>query len=116
MIKVVIVEDHKTTREALERIINLSSDCRCIGACDTAEEALRAIPGYDPEVVLMDIQLPKMSGVECVAKLKELLPGTQVIMVTVYEDPENIFRALRAGASGYVLKRSSAETILGAIR
>jgi DNA-binding NarL/FixJ family response regulator len=116
MIKVAIVEDHKTTREALERIINLSTDCRCACVCATAEEALRAIPGHQPEVVLMDIQLPKMSGVECVAKLKELLPATQFIMVTVYEDPDNIFRALRGGASGYVLKRATAEIILGAIR
>jgi DNA-binding NarL/FixJ family response regulator len=116
MIKVAIVEDHKTTREALERIINLSADCRCISACSTAEEALRIIPARQPEVVLMDIQLPKISGVECVGKLKELLPAVQVIMVTVYEDPDNIFRALRAGASGYVLKRATSENILAAIR
>lgn len=116
MIKVAVVEDHAPTREALERIINLSSDCQCISACRTAEEALRALPGHRPAVVLMDIQLPKMSGVECVAKLKELLPTTEVIMVTVYEDPDNIFRALRSGASGYVLKRSTPETILGAVR
>ena len=98
MIKVAIVEDHKTTREALERIISLSSDYRCVCACTTAEDALRIIPAHQPEVVLMDIQLPKMSGVECVAKLKESLPATQVIMVTVYEDPDNIFRALRLKA------------------
>jgi DNA-binding NarL/FixJ family response regulator len=116
MIKVAIVEDHKTTREALERLISLSVDCRCVCACATAEAALLTIPKHPPEVVLMDIQLPKMSGVECVAKLKELLPAAQVIMVTVYEDPNNIFCALRAGASGYVLKRSRSETILNAIR
>ena len=72
MIKVAIVEDHKTTREALERIINLSSDCRCVCASPDAEAGLLNIPGYQPAVVLMDIQLPKMSGVECVARLKEL--------------------------------------------
>jgi len=116
MIKVAMVEDHKTTREALERIISLSSDCRCVCACTTAEDALREIPEHQPEVVLMDIQLPKMSGVECVAKLKELLPSTQFIIVTVYEDPDNIFRALRAGASGYVLKRARPQVILDAIR
>jgi DNA-binding NarL/FixJ family response regulator len=116
MIKVAVVEDHKPTREALERIINLSSDCQCVCVCPTAEEALRALPGERPAVVLMDIQLPKMSGVECVAKLKELLPLAEVIMVTVYEDPDNIFRALRSGASGYVLKRSTPETILSAVR
>jgi DNA-binding NarL/FixJ family response regulator len=74
------------------------------------------IPGHQPDVVLMDIQLPKMSGVECVGKIKELLPAAQVIMVTVYEDPDTIFRALRAGASGYVLKRAPSESILGAVR
>jgi len=116
MIKVAIVEDHKTTREALERVISLSTDCRCACSFSTAEAALLDISKHRPEVVLMDIQLPKMSGVECVAELKELLPDTQVIMVTVYEDPNTIFRALRAGASGYVLKRSKSEIILNAIR
>ncbi len=116
MIPVAIVEDHKTTRLAFERIINLSSDCRCACACGSAEDGLRVIPEYKPDVVLMDIKLPKMSGVDCVARLKEILPGAQVIMVTVYEDPDTIFRALRAGASGYVLKRAPAETILDSIR
>jgi DNA-binding NarL/FixJ family response regulator len=116
IIDVAIVEDHKTTRDAFERIINLSDDCRCVCACADAEEGLRVIPEHEPDVVLMDIQLPKMSGVDCVAKLKESLPATQVIMVTVYEDPDTIFRALRAGACGYVLKRASADTLLGAVR
>lgn len=116
MMKVAIVEDHKITREAFERIINLSRDCRCVCACSTAEDGLRSIPDYQPDAVLMDIKLPKMSGVECVARLKELLPAVQVIMVTVYEDPDTIFKALRAGACGYVLKRASADAILGALR
>ena len=116
MIKVAIVEDNKTTREGLETIVNLSPDFRCIVTCPTAEEALRVLPKLAPEVVLMDIQLPNMSGVECVAKLKELLPAVHAIMVTVYEDPERIFRALRAGASGYLLKRSTPEEVLGAMR
>jgi len=116
MTKVAIVEDNKTTREALETIINLSPDFKCIGTCSTAEEAIRVLPRLEPEVVLMDIQLPNMSGVECVAKLKELLPAVQAIMVTVYEDPDRIFRALRAGASGYLLKRSAPEEVLNAMR
>lgn len=116
MIKVAIVEDHKTTRQAFETIINLSPDCRCICTCSTAEEGLKVIPGFQPEVVLMDIQLPGMSGVECAGKLKELLPSAQIIMVTVYEDPDTIFRALRAGACGYMLKRATPENLLGAIR
>ena len=116
MIKVAIVEDNKTTREGMEKMINLSSDYRCVCSCSTAEEALSLLPQHKPEVVLMDIQLPNMSGVECVAQLKELLPSTQVVMVTVYEDPDRIFRALRAGASGYLLKRSVADQVLNAIR
>src|SRR5437879_4223644 len=116
MIKVAIVEDHKTTREGLETIVNLSNEYRCVCTCGTAEEAWRVLPEHEPAVVLMDIQLPGMSGVECVAQLKDLLPATEVIMVTVYEDPDRIFRALRAGASGYLLKRATPEQVLGAIR
>src|SRR5207248_9276111 len=116
MIKVAIVEDHKTTREGLETIVNLSNEYRCVCTCGTAEEALRVLPEHEPAVVLMDIQLPNMSGVECVAQLKELLPSVQVIMGTVYEDPDRIFRALRAGASGYLLKRATPEQVLSAIR
>src|SRR5215468_5823266 len=116
MTKVAIVEDSRTTREALERVVSLEPGYRCVCACATAEEALRELPRHQPEVVLMDIQLPAMSGVECVSRLKELLPEAQVIMVTVYEDPERIFSALRAGASGYLLKRSTPEQVAGAIR
>jgi DNA-binding NarL/FixJ family response regulator len=116
MIKVAIVEDNKTTREVLETIVNMSSDFRCVCTCSTAEDALRVLPGHEPELVLMDIQLPNMSGVQCVAKLKELLPSVKAIMVTVYEDPDRIFRALRAGASGYLLKRSTPEEVVGAMR
>lgn len=116
MTRVAIVEDNKTTREGLETIVNLSPDFRCVCTCATAEEALDVLPKKSPDLVLMDIQLPNMLGVECVAKLKELLPNTQAIMVTVYEDPDRIFRALRAGASGYLLKRSGPEEVLNAMR
>jgi len=116
MISVALVDDDKTTRESLATIINQSPDYRCVCACATAEEALEKIPPHRPKVVLMDIQLPKMSGVECVAQLDALLPSTQFIMVTVYEDADRIFRALRAGASGYILKRSTPGQVLEAIR
>jgi DNA-binding NarL/FixJ family response regulator len=116
MTKVAIVEDNKTTREGLATIINLSTDFRCVCTCSTAEEALKVLPKHAPELVLMDIQLPNMSGVECVAQLKELLPMVKAIMVTVYEDPDRIFRALRAGASGYLLKRSTPDDVLNAMR
>jgi DNA-binding NarL/FixJ family response regulator len=116
MVKVAIVEDNKTTREGLKTIVDLSPGYRCVCVCQTAEEALGLIPKHQPDVVLMDIQLPKISGVECVARLKELMPQIQVIMVTVYQDPDRIFRALRAGASGYLLKRATPEMVLNAIR
>jgi DNA-binding NarL/FixJ family response regulator len=116
MTKVAIVEDNKTTRESLATIVNLSPDFRCVCVCSTAEEALKALPECAPDLVLMDIQLPNMSGVECVAHLKERLPALKAIMLTVYEDPDRIFRALRAGASAYLLKRSTPEEILRAMR
>lgn len=116
MTKVAIVEDNKTTREGLEAITNLSPDFTCIRTCSTAEEALKVLPGVKPDMVLMDIQLPNMSGVECVARLRESLPAVKVIMVTVYEDPDRIFSALTAGASGYLLKRSTPEEVLRGMR
>lgn len=117
MVKIAIVEDNKTTREGLATIVGLSPEYKCVCICETAEEALVQIPKHhQPDVILMDIQLPNMSGVECVALIKERLPSVQVIMVTVYEDPDRIFRALRAGASGYLLKRATPEQVLNAIR
>ncbi len=116
MIKVAIVEDSKTTREGLERLINLKPGYKCVCACATGEEALREIVPHEPKIVLMDIQLPGISGIECVAHLRESLPEAQFVMLTVYEDPERIFSALRAGATAYLLKRSTPEQIFGAIR
>lgn len=116
MTKIAIVEDNKTTREVLATIVNLSPDFRCVCACSTAEEALEELPKHAPELVLMDIQLPNMSGVECVAQLRERFPSLKAIMLTVYEDPDRIFSALRAGASAYLLKRSTPEDILHAMR
>ena len=116
MIKVAIVEDSRTTREALKTIIDLSDEYICVATCETAEEFLRVLSRKTPDVVLMDIQLPAMSGIECVSRLKEQLPDVLVIMVTVYEDPDRIFSALRAGASGYLLKRSAPDQVLSALR
>jgi DNA-binding NarL/FixJ family response regulator len=116
MTKIAIVEDSRPTREGLERIINLSPDYECVCVCSTAEEALQLLPQQKPEIVLMDIQLPGMTGIECVARLKEQFPDLQVIMLTVYADPDRIFSAIRAGASGYLLKRSAPARLLEAIR
>jgi DNA-binding NarL/FixJ family response regulator len=116
MIKVAIVEDNKTTREGLKRIVNLAPGYQCVCTCSTGEEALHTVVQHAPEIALMDIQLPGISGIECVAALKESLPDTQFLMLTVYEDPDRIFSALRAGATAYLLKRSTPDQLFGAIR
>jgi DNA-binding NarL/FixJ family response regulator len=116
MIRIAIVEDNKTIREGLARYIQTAPDFQCVCLCATAEEALQKIPTNQCEVVLMDIQLPKMSGIECTGQLKQLLPSLQVIMITVYEDTERISSALRAGACGYLLKRCKPEDLVAAVR
>jgi len=116
MTRIAIVEDNKTIRESLMEFIQADPECCCVCACATAEEALEVIPRHQPEIVLMDIQLPKLSGIECTAQLKRLLPSLHIIMVTVYEDTERIFRALRAGACGYLLKRCTPEELISAVR
>lgn len=113
---VAIVEDSVTTREAMKTIIDLEPDFECVAICDTGEEALKFLPRIKPRIVLMDIQLPGISGIDCVGRLKQLLPEVLIIMVTVYEDPIRIFSALRAGACGYLLKRSKPAEIMAAIR
>jgi DNA-binding NarL/FixJ family response regulator len=116
MIRVAIVEDNQTIGESLARYLQTDPGLACIRLCATAEQALAELPTLAPEVVLMDIQLPRMSGIECAAKLKELLPATQIIMVTVYEDTERISAALRAGACGYLLKRCAPAELVQAVR
>jgi DNA-binding NarL/FixJ family response regulator len=113
---VIVVEDDKRLREQLLQILENLKDIQCIGACASAEEALELIPSKRPDVVLMDIKLPKMSGIQCVTELKKILPTLQVIMVTVYEDSERIFKALKAGASGYLVKSGPPEQLIEAIR
>jgi len=116
MIKVGIVEDNKTLREGFETLINRTPGLQCVCTCTTVAEALRKIPKAHPDVVLMDIQLPDKSGVECTAQVKELLPSVHIIIVTVYEDSDRIFQALRAGACGYLLKRAKPERVIAAIQ
>jgi len=113
---VVIVEDDRTLRQQIVDILGTAPDIRCIGAFASAEEALKAIPAKTPDGVLMDIKLPGMSGIDCVARLKRMLPSLQIIMVTIFEDSERIFRALKAGASGYLVKSRPPEQLLEAIR
>jgi DNA-binding NarL/FixJ family response regulator len=114
-ISISIVEDNEKLRGTLARVLNRADGFRCVSQHGSAEDALKDLPGLKPEVVLMDINLPGMNGVECVRQLKPLLPQTQVMMLTVYEDTENIFNALAAGASGYMLKRTSSKELIEAI-
>ena len=116
MIRVGIVEDNKTVREGFETLLNRTPGFQCVCASATVAEALRKIPKAMPDVVLMDIQLPDSTGVECTAKIKELLPAVQIVIVTVYEDSERIFQALRAGACGYLLKRAQPEKVIAAVK
>lgn len=116
MIKVGIVEDNKTLREGFETLLNRTPGFQCVCTCDTVSDALKKIPKAQPDVVLMDIQLPDATGVECTAKIKELMPAVHIVIVTVYEDSERIFQALRAGACGYLLKRAQPERIIMAIQ
>ena len=115
-ITVAIVEDNADLRGTLARVINRAEGFKCAGQYGDAESALAGIPNDKPRVVLMDINLPGMNGVECVRKLKQVLPDTLVIMLTAYEDTENIFGSLESGAAGYLLKRSKSAEILEAIR
>ncbi len=114
-VSVSIVEDNDKLRGTLARVINRADGFRCVSDYANAEDALKNLPQIKPDVVLMDINLPGMNGVECVRQLKQLLPQTQVMMLTVYEDTENIFNALASGANGYMLKRTSSKELLEAI-
>ena len=116
-ISVCIVDDNSQLRSALGEIISMSDSFRCVAAIPTAEDAVREIPRLKPDVVLMDINLggPE-SGIDCVRTLKPLLPATNFMMCTVYEEDEKIFQALSAGASGYILKKTAPDKLLEAIR
>jgi RNA polymerase sigma factor (sigma-70 family) len=115
-ISISIVEDNDKLRGTLAKVIGRTEGFRFATDYASAEDALADLPQVKPDVVLMDINLPGLNGVECVRKLKPLLPHTQVMMLTVYEDTENIFNALAAGASGYMLKRTPTKELVEAIR
>ena len=114
-ITVSIVEDNDQLRGTLARVISRADGFVCLGQYANAEHALKGIPTERPNVVLMDINLPGMNGVECVRQLKPLVPETLVIMLTAYEDTENIFNSLAAGAAGYLLKRTKSAELLESI-
>jgi DNA-binding NarL/FixJ family response regulator len=115
-ISIAIVEDNRSFRSKLANYLNEAPGYHCAFACDSAEEAIKVIPRLLPDVVLMDIHLPSMSGVDCTRRLKDLCPSVQILILTVYEDNDRIFGALKAGASGYLLKRAEPADILRAIQ
>ncbi len=114
-ISVAIVEDDRRVRESMSVLIDGAENLRCAGAFPTAEEAIIRVPQAKPDVLLMDINLPGMSGIECVRKLKAQMPKLQILMLTMYEDDEKVFQSLVAGASGYLVKRTSPAELLKAI-
>ena len=115
-IAVSIVEDDRKTRESLVALLRRASGVRLLGAHPSGEAALVNVPAEQPEVVLMDINLPGMSGIDCIVKLKSQMPGLRVLMLTTYEDSHLIFNSLRAGATGYILKNKSSAELLDAIQ
>ena len=115
-ISVAIVEDNNDIREAMHMLINGSVGFSCTAVYTNADEAAIELPKTTVDIVLMDINLPGISGIECVALLKDKMPHSHFMMVTVFEDDDNIFNALKAGASGYILKRTSPMQILEAVR
>ena len=114
-IAISIVEDQRDMRESLVEWLGNAPGLRCVGAHANAEEALRDIPGENPDVVLMDINLTGMNGIQCVARLKERLPKTQVLMLTTYAEGDMIFDSLRAGANGYLLKNMPRAELVSAV-
>ncbi len=114
-VRVAIVEDDRTVRDNLAVLIGAAPGFSCVASCASAEEAWRQLPSLAPDVVLMDIHLPGKSGIACVARLKTLVPDTQVIMLTIEEDSEQVFDSLKAGATGYLVKHATPEEILEAV-
>ena len=114
-VTVSIVEDLDEVREALQRLINQSEIFCLVEGFNNAEQAERRIPLQPRDLVIMDINLPGMSGIECIRRIKEKCPGTQFMMFTIYEDDEKVFEALKAGAHGYLLKKTPKEKLLEAL-
>lgn len=115
IIRVAVIEDEEQTRNMLASLISVQERYECIGAFENGEDAISHIPGLKPDVVLVDIHLPGLSGTQCVARLKARLPGTQFVMCTSLEDTDTIFGALQAGATGYITKSTPPDKISEAI-
>ncbi len=115
MLKVALIDDDKLIRGELEKILNGSDTCQCVGSFMNCETALKEIGKSEPDVILLDIELPGISGIEGIKKIKDILPECDIIMLTVHEESESIFSALKKGAVGYLDKSANDEKILHAI-
>jgi RNA polymerase sigma factor (sigma-70 family) len=115
-IRVAIVEDDSKLLSTLSKLIGTDSEFEVLGGFPTTAAALAGIPKLNPDIVILDINLPDANGVECARQLKPICPNVQILMLTVYEDTESVFSALRAGASGYLLKQTPIEELLAALR
>jgi len=114
-LRIVLVEDKPEVRASWVKLLDTFPDFRCVGQCATGEEAMRVVAALKPDVVLMDIFLPRMSGIECTARLKTILPKTPIVILTTSDDDEIVFRALQAGADGYLLKRTKPTELRAAL-
>jgi DNA-binding NarL/FixJ family response regulator len=115
-IRIAVVEDDAGLCETFQQIFASAPDFRVVGICGDGETAVRQLPAKTPDVILMDINLPGMSGIECLRRIKETLPKVRVIMVTVYDDNDSLFQSLVAGADGYLLKRATRLRLLDSVR
>ena len=115
-INVVIVEDDRQIREGLSHVLNTAPGCQCVGSFSSAEAALKNVKSLDPQVILMDIGLPGMNGIECLRQVKQSMPAISVVMLTVFEDDDRVFDSIVAGADGYLLKKTPASKIVDSLR
>lgn len=114
-LRIVLVEDRHEVRASWVKLLGSFEDFDCVGQCVSGEEAMKMIPSVNPDVVLMDIFLPRMSGIECTARLKTVLPKTPIVILTTSDDDEIVFRALQAGADGYLLKSTKPSELRSAL-
>lgn len=116
MLKILVVDDHQLLREGLKKILALEEDFEVIGCAENGERALAMLKKSKPDIILMDVNMPKMNGIEATFKIKQLYPGIKIIALTIHEDEEYVFELIRAGVSGYVLKDISADELIETIK
>jgi len=116
VLKILVVDDHQLLREGLKKILALEEDFEVIGCADNGESALAMLKKTKPDIILMDVNMPKMNGIDATFKIKQLYPAIKIIALTIHEDEEYVFELIRAGVSGYVLKDISADELIDTIK